>query len=81
MACVTWAEWRIFATKDSIVALLAHNADINTLVGRTFTAENVQKMLQLTDAANLIVIDTLINHQDRFGNIHSPAWCRSQTCI
>ncbi len=34
------------------------------------TADNVQKLVQLRDAANLIVIDTLMNQQVRFGNIH-----------
>ena len=59
-----------FRDKNPIVAMLAHSADINTLVGRTFTVENVQKMVQLRDAADLIVIDTIMNQQDRFGNIH-----------
>jgi hypothetical protein len=59
-----------FRDKNPIIALLARNADINTLVGRSFTVENVQKMVQIRDAANLIVIDTLMNQQDRFGNIH-----------
>jgi hypothetical protein len=59
-----------FRDKNPIVALLARNADITTLVGRSFTVENVQKMVQLRDAADLIVIDTLMNQQDRFGNIH-----------
>jgi hypothetical protein len=59
-----------FRDKNPIIALLARSGDIDTLVGRSFTAENVQKMVQLRDAANLIVIDTLMNQQDRFGNIH-----------
>jgi hypothetical protein len=59
-----------FRNKNPIVGMLAHNVDISTLVGRSFTAENVQKMVQLKDAADLIVIDTLMNQQDRFGNIH-----------
>jgi hypothetical protein len=59
-----------FRDKNPIVALLARNSDMSTLVGRSFTAENVQKMVQLKDAADLIVIDTLMNQQDRFGNIH-----------
>jgi len=59
-----------FRDKNAIVGTLAHNADIRTLVGRSFTAENVQKIVQLKDAADLIVIDTLMNQQDRFGNIH-----------
>ena len=50
--------------------MLARNVDISTLVPRNFTAENVQKLVQLKDAADLIVIDTLMDQQDRFGNIH-----------
>lgn len=59
-----------FRDRNPTVALLARSGDISTLVGRTFTVDNVQKMVQLRDAANLIVIDTLMNQQDRFGNIH-----------
>jgi hypothetical protein len=59
-----------FRDKNPLVGLLARNVDISTLVGRSFTAQNVQKMVQLKDAADLIVIDTLMNQQDRFGNIH-----------
>jgi hypothetical protein len=59
-----------FRDKNPIVAMLARNVDLGTLVGQSFTVENVQKMVQLRDAANLIVIDTLMNQQDRFGNIH-----------
>jgi hypothetical protein len=59
-----------FRDRNPTVALLARNKDISTLVGRTFTAENVQAMVGLRDAADLIVIDTIMNQQDRFGNIH-----------
>jgi hypothetical protein len=64
------ARARNFRDKNPIVRLLARNADISSLVGRNFTTENVQKMVQLKDAADMIVIDTLMNQQDRFGNIH-----------
>ena len=59
-----------FRDRNPTVALLARNNDISTLVGRTFTAENVQAMVRLRDAADLIIIDTMMNQQDRFGNIH-----------
>jgi len=59
-----------FRDRNPIVALLARNDDIGVLVGRTFNTENVQKMVQLRDASDLIVIDSLMNQQDRFGNIH-----------
>jgi hypothetical protein len=59
-----------FRDKNPIVAMLTRNADISTFVGRTFTTDNVQTMVQLKDAADLIVLDTLMNQQNRFGNIH-----------
>jgi hypothetical protein len=59
-----------FRDKNPIVGMLSRNSDISALVGRNFATENVQKMVQLKDAADLIVIDTLMNQQDRFGNIH-----------
>jgi hypothetical protein len=59
-----------FRDRNPTTALLARKVDISTLIGRTFTVENVQKMVQLRDAADLIVVDTLMNQQDRFGNIH-----------
>ena len=64
------ARARNFRDKNLIVGMLARNVAISTLVGRNFTTENVQKMVQLKDAADMIVIDTLMNQQDRFGNIH-----------
>ena len=41
-----------FRDKNPIVAMLARNDDIGTLVGQSFTVDNVQKMVQLRDAAN-----------------------------
>ncbi len=61
---------RNFRDQNPIVRMLTNKADVGTLVGRDFTAANVQKMVQLRDAADMIVIDTLMNQQDRFGNIH-----------
>jgi hypothetical protein len=58
-----------FRDKNPIMQLLARPADASTLVGRTFTAQNMQTMVELKDAADMIVIDTLMNQQDRFGNI------------
>ncbi|MEJ2377242.1 MAG: hypothetical protein P8Y71_18160 [Pseudolabrys sp.] len=61
---------RRFRDNNPIVRMLARKTDISTLVGGDFTTQNVQKMVQLKDAADMIVIDTLMNQQDRFGNIH-----------
>lgn len=43
----------------------------NLSVGREFTAANVQAMVQLRDAADFILLDTILGQQDRFGNIHA----------
>jgi hypothetical protein len=59
-----------FRDKNPTVRLLAHDAEISSLVSRSFSSANVQTMVQLRDAADMIVIDTLMNQQDRFGNIH-----------
>lgn len=40
-------------------------------VGREFNQQNVQAMLQLRDASEMILLDTILGQQDRFGNIHS----------
>ena len=40
-------------------------------VSRTFNQANVQRMVQLKDAADFILLDTIMGQQDRFGNIHS----------
>ncbi len=59
-----------FRDHNPTVALLARTDDIGALVGRSFTAGNVQAMVRLRDAAALIIIDTIMNQQDRFGNVH-----------
>ena len=54
--------------KNPIIALLASPS---SKVGTDFTADNVQKMVQLKDASDMIVLDTIMNQQDRMGNIHA----------
>lgn len=39
-------------------------------IGREFNARNVQAMVQLKDMADMILLDTIMGQQDRFGNIH-----------
>jgi hypothetical protein len=60
-----------FRDRNPTAGLLARKDDISVLVGRSFTVENVQTMVRLRDVADLIVIDTILNQQDRFGNIHN----------
>lgn len=59
-----------FRDTNPLVISLANKTAINKQVGTTFTAATVQKMVQLKDISDMIVIDYLMNQQDRFGNIH-----------
>jgi len=53
-----------------IMALQARRDDVANFVGRAFTAANVQHMLQMKDASEMVILDTLLSQQDRFGNVH-----------
>jgi hypothetical protein len=59
-----------FRDHNPTVQMLARSADVSTFVPRTFNVQNVQTMVQLKDASELIIMDTLMNQQDRFGNMH-----------
>ena len=54
------ARAQYFRDRNPTIALLASSAEVSTMVGRGFTADNVQKMVQLKDASELIVLDTLL---------------------
>ena len=59
-----------FRDLNSIYHAVTSSQPAATLVRPEFTAVNVQKMLQMKEAADMIVIDTLLSQQDRMGNIH-----------
>jgi len=40
-------------------------------LGRSFSTETAQKLILLREMGDLIILDTLLNQQDRFGNLHS----------
>jgi hypothetical protein len=56
-----------FKAKNPIYAALTR---LDTKVPRDFNVANVQAMRQLKDAADFILLDTILGQQDRFGNIH-----------
>lgn len=56
-----------FMAKNPIFAQLAKSGPVS--VGRDFNADNLQRMVQLRDAANMIVLDSLLSQEDRMGNI------------
>lgn len=59
-----------FRDENPIVAGLAKTGSVTSFIGRDFNAANAQKMQQLKDASDLIIMDTLLSQEDRFGNIH-----------
>jgi hypothetical protein len=59
-----------FKAKNPVYLALAKSSDVSKTVGSEFTAANVQKLVAMRDVADMIVIDTIMNQQDRFGNIH-----------
>jgi hypothetical protein len=59
-----------FRDRNPIVRLLADPRPATELVGRTFNAANFQTFVQMKDASEMILMDTLLSQQDRFGNIH-----------
>lgn len=59
-----------FRDRSPIYALLKNKRPARELVGNQWTKENVQKVMQMKDVADMIVLDTLLNQQDRFGNVH-----------
>lgn len=59
-----------FRDRNPIVRLLADSRPATELVGRTFNAANFQIFVQMKDASEMILLDTLLSQQDRFGNIH-----------
>ncbi|MCO5144425.1 MAG: hypothetical protein M9962_15205 [Oligoflexia bacterium] len=57
-----------FKAKNVIYRALTNPA---TKVGTEFNQKNVQSMQQLKDAGEMIILDTILGQQDRFGNIHA----------
>lgn len=63
------ARAEAFRDRNPIALNLAKRADIATIVPREFNAANVQKLIQIKEAGDMIILDTLLNQQDRYGNI------------
>ncbi len=59
-----------FRDKSPIYQLLRSSRPANILVSNRFEAGNLQKLIQMRDVADMILLDTLMNQSDRFGNVH-----------
>jgi len=60
----------IFGNRSPIYALLKDHRDLRDLVNNNFNLANAQKVLQMEEVSELIIMDTILNQQDRFGNVH-----------
>ncbi|MFN3455662.1 MAG: hypothetical protein ACK41T_11945, partial [Pseudobdellovibrio sp.] len=49
---------------------LTDSRTVSEIAGTSTTAANIQTAVQMKDIADMIVLDTLLNQQDRIGNIH-----------
>ncbi len=63
------ARYTNFKAKNLIYKALTNSTSAQSTIGREFNAVNVQKMEQLKDLADMIVLDTMLNQEDRLGNI------------
>lgn len=59
-----------FRDKNPIYKSLTRSENLSKIVGTEFNQKNVQLIVQMKDAADMIILDTILNQQDRFGNIH-----------
>jgi hypothetical protein len=59
-----------FRNRSPIYALIKDQRDLKTLVGSQFNQANVQKVLQMQNVADMIVLDHMLSQADRFGNMH-----------
>lgn len=63
------ARYVNFKAKNLVYKALTSSTSAQSMIGRDFNAVNVQKMEQLKDLADMIVLDTMLNQEDRLGNI------------
>ncbi|MFZ3229258.1 MAG: hypothetical protein WA160_03550 [Pseudobdellovibrio sp.] len=58
-----------FELKNIAFGMLKNQSPISSIVKNQWTAENIQKLLIMRDTSEFILLDHLLDQQDRFGNI------------
>jgi len=58
-----------FRENNSIFKLVKKQQPLNTFVGSDWNQQNVQTLMQMNDMTEFILLDHLLDQQDRFGNI------------
>lgn len=56
-----------FKNENPAYKELANSASLNL---KTFNADNAQKVLRMQNVADMILLDTMLSQEDRFGNLH-----------
>lgn len=59
-----------FASRSEAYKDLRNSASISSMVGEELTSSNLQRIQQMKDATELIILDTLFGQRDRIGNLH-----------
>lgn len=59
-----------FRDRSPVMKLLKSPQILREMVGSALNTQNLQKAVAMKDASEMIILDTLLNQQDRFGNIH-----------
>ncbi len=59
-----------FASRSAAYKDLKRSSSINALAGSEITSENFQRIQQMKDASEIIILDTLFAQRDRIGNLH-----------
>lgn len=59
-----------FRARSPVYRLLADRRPLRSLVNNRWEAKSVQIVQQMKEVADMIVLDTMLNQQDRFGNVH-----------
>ena len=67
-----YGDPRTIAFRDSnaIFAQVKSSKPASAFAGTQFTQSNVQTIMQMKAAADMVVLDTLLSQEDRMGNVH-----------
>lgn len=58
-----------FRDKNFVFSLVKNKSQLNQIVANQWEAANIQKLFAMRDATEFILLDHLLDQQDRFGNI------------
>jgi hypothetical protein len=59
-----------FRDKNPVYSMLQTTGSIGNKISRTWSTDNVQKLQQAKNVADMILLDTILSQEDRFGNLH-----------